>query len=89
MRKNMSNVIESFVAGRSAQEKTCRTDGETVWSYEMPIAHRAVSGTVYVVECARSLTNTTRSQVRALESSFPNALRVLSLRPLLAAEAQS
>lgn len=78
MRKNMQTVIAAFIAGKPAKEKTCWTDGDTVWSYRMPIAHRAADGTVYIVNYIDAPTVTTRSQVRALERSFPstNVVRV-------------
>jgi len=68
MRKNMAKVIEAFKSGRAAigdTKRTCSTDGNTIWSYAMPIAWRNPDGTIGVVAYEKAPSQTTRTQVRA------------------------
>jgi hypothetical protein len=46
MRKNMARVIGDFMAGRSQIEKSCSTDGQTVYSYSTAIAARTDDGRI-------------------------------------------
>ncbi len=71
MRKNIQSVIAAFRAHQSHREATCRTDGETVWSYEMVIAKRANLGTVYIAGRHLAPSRTTRAQIDALRLAFP------------------
>ena len=78
MRKNISKVIEAFIIEASAKGDsagTCSTDGQIVYSYNMPIARRTV-GFIEVVHYVEGPSRTTKSQIRALEITFPNAVRV-------------
>lgn len=73
MRRNISKVIEAFKAGKAAtgdSKRTCWTDGETVYSYAMPIAKRSANGSIAIINYSDAPTATTRSQVRALETAF-------------------
>lgn len=84
MRKNMAKVIEAFKRGESAvgdSKGTCSTDGTTVYSYRMPIARRLDGGAVQIVAYSSAPTATTRSQVRALQVTFPFAAEVTTLDP--------
>jgi hypothetical protein len=67
-RKNMQRVLEAWEQGRGAvgdSKRTCWTDGETVWSYDMPIMQRLGDGRVEVIARKQGPTNTTRSQIAA------------------------
>ena len=76
MRKNIAKVIEAFKAGKSAQgdsKRTCWTDGEAVYSYNMIIAKRIRNCTddrILIVQLACGPSKTTRSQIDALRNSF-------------------
>lgn len=83
MRKNMAKVIAAFEQGLAASgdsKRTCYTDGDRVYSYAMLIAERTADG-IRIVEYASAPSATTRSQVRALEVSFPGATRFAARRP--------
>lgn len=70
MRKNMKAVIDAFRKGESHTEKTCRTDGKTIWSYALEIAQKMSDGTVVVLPVERSPSRTTTSQIRAIAASL-------------------
>ncbi len=72
MRKNIASVIDAFHSHETYQDKTCRTDGTVVYSYELPIAVRR-GATVYVLEPSESPSRTTTAQIRAVLSAFPGA----------------
>ena len=72
-RKNVSAVIDAFLAGRRHSEKTCSTDGERIYSYSLPIAARLENGHVVVLDKARSPSSTTSSQINAVLSAIPSA----------------
>jgi len=72
MRKNMKSVIEAFVNLKSKNEKTCHTDGTNIYSYNMLIAKRE-NGEIFILPYKKAPSNITRSQVRALKVTFPNA----------------
>lgn len=72
MRKNAEKVIAAFNDGKPAKgdsKATIRTDGDTVWSYAMPIAGFMPDGTLWILSYDKAPTATTRSQVRALETA--------------------
>ena len=82
MRKNIQKVIEAFTQGTSAKgdsKGTCSTTGETVYSYAMPIARRTSLG-VELAEYDQGPSRTTKSQIRALELTFPKAIRVEAIK---------
>lgn len=69
MRKNIGNVIVAWKRGEAHREATCRTDGVTVWSYEMPIARRCPSGRILVMDPSKAPSRTTKMQVVAVRRS--------------------
>jgi hypothetical protein len=78
MRKNIEKVIKAFTSGVSAQgdsKRTCWTDGNSIYSYNMVIAKKNpgftshYNVTVINPECAPS--RTTRGQIRAILKIFP------------------
>lgn len=73
-RKNISEVIDAFKAGGRAQHATCRTDGTTIWSYDLPIATRLNDGTVAVRKSWSS--PTTQGQINAVAKAIPECARV-------------
>lgn len=75
MRKNIEKVIRAFEAGGTHNEKTCRTDGRSVWSYNMPIAFKGAgskSDIVYVIDRSEAPSVTTRGQIDAVTNSLPD-----------------
>lgn len=82
MRKNIEKVIEAFKQGKPAKgdsKATCHTDGEVVYSYALPIAIRSPGrfGCADEVKIREDYpTATTRSQISALFSAFPDAIPV-------------
>jgi hypothetical protein len=72
MRKNIASVIDAFHSHETYQDKTCRTDGEAIWSYAQLIAVRAGS-VVYALDPAESPSRTTTSQIRAVLAALPDA----------------
>jgi len=73
MRKNIHNVIVAWKRGEAHREATCRTDGVTVWSYEMPIARRTPSGTIVVLDPEKAPSRTTKLQVLTILRFIPSA----------------
>jgi len=73
MRKNIAAVIEAWREGRPHTEATCRTDGVTVWSYEMPIARRTPSGSIGVLDPEKAPSRTTKLQVQTILRFIPSA----------------
>ncbi len=69
MRKNIAAVIEAWKHGEAHRADTCRTDGTTIWSYEMPIARRAKNGRVRVLDVDKAPSRTTKMQIRAVADS--------------------
>lgn len=81
MRKNIKKVIEAFTLSKEGQgdsKATCSTCGEVVYSYAMPIARRTGEG-IELVHYDEGPSRTTKSQIRALELTFPNAIRVAAI----------
>lgn len=75
MRKNIATVICAFSQSDSAvgdSKKTCSTNGEEIYSYNMLIARRK-DERIQVIKKDRSPSRTTSMQVNAVMSSFPNA----------------
>lgn len=70
-RKNIASVIAAFRTHQAHREAACRTDGETVWSYEMVIAKRSTFGTVYIASRDLGPSRTTKAQIQALHLAFP------------------
>ena len=75
MRANVKKVINAFQQGKAAigdSKRTIWTDGQTVYSYALPIAWRRPARSGYrVVEVRESgPSNTTRSQIQALKLTF-------------------
>lgn len=68
MRKNVQATINAFKAGCSYTDKTIRTDGQKIWSYQMLIAYRE-NGKIFITR--DSPTKTTSSQVNSLIDTFP------------------
>src|SRR6185369_5025170 len=66
MRKNIEAVIAAFNAGKSHQEKTCRTDGRVIYSYALVIAERLPNGSVKILDEGASPSRTTTAQIRAV-----------------------
>ena len=77
MRKNIQKVINAFIHEQSCHEKTCSTDGNKVYSYHMVIAERRRNG-IYIVPASKAPSNTTRSQIYALQETFKNAYELKS-----------
>lgn len=79
MRKNIRRVLDAFALKRAANDKTCRTDGTTVWSYALPIMTRLDDGTI----CVRQPwhTPTTNCQISACLQAYPDAVRVDAINP--------
>jgi len=78
-RQNITKVISAFRSGRPHREDTCHTDGQTVWSYGLPIASR-IGGQVVVLDKIESPSRTTSGQIRAVMAEFPEARAVSSVR---------
>ena len=79
MRANIAKVTSAFKRGAPAigdSKRTCWTDGITIYSYRMPIARR-IDGIVYIVRTGPS--QTTRSQIRAVEIAIPANFAIDSL----------
>jgi len=72
MRKNIASVIDAFHANETYQDRTCRTDGQAVYSYALPIAAR-IGSVVYVLDPEESPSRTTTSQIRAVLAALPEA----------------
>ena len=78
-RKNVSAVINAFAARRPHREATCSTDGDTVYSYALPIASR-IHGEVVVLDPKESPSATTSGQIRAVLAAFPGARKVANVK---------
>jgi uncharacterized Zn finger protein (UPF0148 family) len=78
-RKNVSAVINAFEARRPKREATCSTDGDTVYSYGLPIASR-IHGEVVVLDPKESPSATTSGQIRAVLAAFPGARKVANVK---------
>lgn len=78
-RKNITSVIKAFREKRSKREDTCHTDGDTIWSYGLPIASR-IRGEVFVLDPKESPSRTTTGQIRAVLAEFPDSNQVPYLR---------
>ena len=76
MRKNAEKVVEAFKAGKRYYCLTMYTDGQEVYSYFMLIAKRTSKG-IELIEYNKAPSATTRTHVRALEITFPSAIRVI------------
>ncbi len=83
-RKNVSSVIDAFLAGRKHSEKTCRTDGWRIYSYALLIAARvdtqgepaevgAPGARVLVLDKRVSPSVTTSGQINAVLAAVPGA----------------
>lgn len=80
-RKNITTIIEAFArgykpSGRSDRiygdsRQTCSTDGETIYSYNEPIAVRVHDGCGTVLVLETWSTNTTRAQINACKLLLP------------------
>lgn len=69
MRKNVVKVVEAFLVGKRAKgdsKGTVWTDGQTIFSYDMPIAQRRNNRSLEVISSEAGPTATTRSQIRAV-----------------------
>lgn len=73
MRKNATAVINAFKTNSACDEGTIRTDGTTVWSYQMVIAKRRQDGSVEIIDVAKSPSRTTSSHIRACLVGFVGA----------------
>ncbi len=71
MRTNIANVIRAFQNHQTCNEKTCSTDGERIYSYNMEIARRGPLG-VEIIEGKLSPSKTTTCQINAVRMSFAN-----------------
>jgi len=78
MRKNIEHVIKAFADKRTCNEKTCSTDGETIFSYETPVALRTGDGSIYLL--SHFPTRTTQAHISAINSMLECVL-VDSLMP--------
>jgi hypothetical protein len=87
MRKNIESVLNAWLNGTVYHERTCHTDGTTVWSYALPIAKRVLSSgkrggslkTLYHVRKADS-SGTTNSQINAVRDFLTRAgLKVIEV----------
>lgn len=83
-RKNVSSVIDAFLAGRKHSEKTCRSDGWRIYSYALLIAARvnaqgepvevgAPGARVLVLDKRVSPSVTTSGQINAVLAAVPGA----------------
>ncbi len=73
MRKNILRVLRAFEQGQAAigdSKRTCWTDGETVYSYDMPIMQRLPNGAIEIVSYDTGPTRTTKAQIRACQVNF-------------------
>lgn len=73
MRKNVRKVLEAFLKGKKLvgdHKHTISTDGNTIYSYDMPIARRYYDGSTIgyaqIINVEQGPTRTTRSQIRSL-----------------------
>jgi hypothetical protein len=79
MRQNIRKVLDAFAASKPAKgdsKATCWTDGDTIYSYALPIARRVPgrSGARERIEIlAEYSTMTTNSQISAIRSRYPDA----------------
>lgn len=65
MRKNVQKVMEAFDVGRASGGTTVYTDGNTVFSYDMPIAQR-IDGRIEVITDGPTMT--TKQHIGAVRS---------------------
>jgi len=83
MRKNIASVIDAWNSEETHREKTCRTDGTTIWSYELPIATRTPKGNIellirdYGKKPNGDVSTVTRSQIDAIAASMKKELLVM------------
>jgi hypothetical protein len=77
MRKNITNVLLAFKVGNPHREKTCWTDGRSVFSYDLKIATMCAGGYQVIL---RGPSKTTNEQIGACAMALPNAERVQELR---------
>lgn len=92
MRKNIQQVIAAFNQRKPKRGATCSTDGVSIFSYSTEIARRLPNGLVWVT--SQRISNTTNSQVRAIEMSlgrwdgeewhYENLIRTSTLEELCA-----
>ena len=76
MRKNAEKVLEAFKVGNKYSCGPISTTGQEVYSYHMLIAKRTSKG-IELIEYNKAPSATTRTHVRALEITFPSAIRVI------------
>lgn len=69
MRKNIASAIDAFHNHEGYRDKTCSTNGQTIFSYDMPIAERH-GATVGILTPEEAPSATTRAQVRAVFASL-------------------
>lgn len=83
MRQNISKVLTAFQAGQPAtgdSKGTCSTDGQTVWSYRMPIAWREPDGSITIVAREKGPSRTTKSQIDACRLRLEHGLSASGAR---------
>jgi hypothetical protein len=68
----MREVIDAFLAGKAKNGETCSTNGETIFSYRLPIAARR-GGRLLVLDRKHSPSNTTSGQISACMFALPGA----------------
>lgn len=68
MRKNIQTVLAAWWAGKPCKQKTCSTDGRTVYSYALPVARKATRPGGPVLVRSSGPSQTTRHQIRAVRS---------------------
>ncbi len=78
MRKNIAAVIEAFKASKPCKGETCSTDGNIIYSYQLPIAHRVGTGGVLIIPVSNGESKTTRGHIRACWEAFPSIDKMLS-----------
>jgi hypothetical protein len=70
MRKNISQVIETFKQGKPLRVDSVHTDGKKIYSYNLVIAERDEKGDVWVTDESDSTSKTDTTRIRACQITF-------------------
>lgn len=73
MRRNVENIVKAFISGRRGGNVTLSTDGDTVFSYDMPIAQRLRNGSLEVITRDQGPSATTRTHIAGVGFALEQA----------------
>lgn len=74
--KAQLKIIEAFRARRlmgNPMRDSISTDGDTIYSYRMPIARRTPNGGIFIIDPASAPSSTTRNHIYGLQRTFTPA----------------